>query len=128
LVRSFAEGQEDARLFAIERLHELRQLSYAELRAQASDEAQVEEPSGNSGELSGTSSDYRRRTSIKRFTRSGEKELHIKVQVDDGSRLGRLNPLAEHLIIATPDGEMVGDYTMASEGNDPRRFHFPGES
>lgn len=115
-------GQEDARLLAAERIHELRQLPYGELRRKAEDDAEVEELSGLSGER------YRRHTSIKRLHRGGEEELHIKVRVDDGSLLGRLDPLADDLIIATPDGEMVGDYTMASEGNDPRRYRFPGES
>jgi hypothetical protein len=81
--------------------------------------AQLEELPGLSGGR------FRRRTSIKRFARAEGEELYIKVQVDDGSRLGRLNPLAEHLIIATPDGEMVGDFTMASEGNEPAPLPLP---
>jgi hypothetical protein len=51
----------------------------------------------------------------------------VLVRVDTGTILGRLNPLAETLVLATPDGQMVGDYTMASEGNDPCRYRFPGE-
>jgi len=35
---------------------------------------------------------------------------------------GRLNPLAEEMVLATPGGEMVGEYTLASEGNDARRY------
>jgi hypothetical protein len=42
-----------------------------------------------------------------------------------GGRLRRLNPLAEQLLIATPDGEMVGDYTLAREGHDARRYQPP---
>jgi hypothetical protein len=51
--------------------------------------------------------------------------VRIHIRVDDGSLLGRLNPLAEEIVLATPDGEMVGEYTMAGEGNDPHRFRPP---
>ena len=61
---------------------------------------------------------------MKRFPRGGEEELRITVQVTTGSPLGRLDPLAERVVVSTPHGEMVGDYTMASEGNDPRRFEW----
>jgi hypothetical protein len=108
------EGQDDARLLATEQLHALRQLPYAELRARADRDTQVEDVTALSGEP------YQRRTSVKRLTRGGEEELRITVQVTTGSLLGRLDLLAEQIVVATPDGEMVGDYTMASEGNDPR--------
>ncbi len=115
------KGQEDARLLAVARIHELRQLSFAELRRRAAGDAEVELLPGLSGGR------YRRRTAIGRYTRGGEEELRITVQVMRPTWLGRLNPLAEHLIIATPDGEMTGEYTMASEGNDPRRYRFRGD-
>ena len=98
-------------------MHELRQLPYPELRARAGREPEVEQVEGMGGEP------FRRRTAIERATRGGEEELRILVQVHRG-RLGRLNPLAEELIVATPDGEMTGDYTLASEGNDPRRYRW----
>ena len=109
------EGREDAQLLATEELHALRQLSYPELLAMADRDARTEELRGPSGEL------YKRRTSIRRSTRGGE-ELRITVQVTSGSLLGRLYPLAERAVIATPDGQIVGEYTLPSEGNNPRRF------
>ena len=113
-------GQEDARLLAAERVHALRQLSFDELRARAESGAEVEQLAGVSGGR------FRRRTTVKRFTRDGREELRVVVAVDRGGLRGRLNPLAEELIVATPDGEMTGEYTMASEGNDPRRYDMPG--
>jgi hypothetical protein len=79
-------GRDDARLLAAERLHALRHMPYAELRARAGRGAEVEDVAAPSGER------FHRRTSVKR------------------------------LVLATPDGDMVGEYTMASEGNDPRRY------
>jgi len=66
-----------------------------------------------------------RRTSVRRLSRGGRHELRILVSVDDGTRPGRLNPLAEELLLASLHGEMVGEYTPASESNDPRRFAWP---
>jgi hypothetical protein len=57
--------------------------------------------------------------------RGAGEELRILVQVDDGARLGRLSPPAEDLILATPDGGMVGEYTLVGEGHDPRRYGLP---
>jgi hypothetical protein len=113
-------GLEDARLLATERIHELRQRPYDELKGEAGG-THDEELTALSGER------YRRRTTIRLGTRGGSEELRIKVQVMRPSRYGALNPLAEIVILATADGAMVGDYTMASEGNDPRRYRFPGE-
>jgi len=115
-------GVEDARLLAAEAIHELRRRPYEDLRREAGGKPQVEDLTALSGER------YRRRTSIRVGTRGGTEELRITVRVMRPSRLGALNPLVDTLIFATPDGEMVGDYTMASEGNDPRRYRFPGET
>lgn len=92
--------------------------SFEQLRSQAGSDPQVEEVAGVSG------SHYRRRTSIKRLSRGGE-ELRILVQVDNGTRLGRLNPSAEELLLATPNGELVSEYTIPSEGNDALRYGWP---
>lgn len=112
-------GREDAKLLAAERIRELRQISYAELRDRADRGDQVEEVDGRSGAR------LRRTTSISARSRGGEDELAILVRVDEGSLLGRLSPLAEDLVLATPDGELVGEYTVASEGDDPRRLGAP---
>jgi hypothetical protein len=114
-------GRDDAQLLLAERVHALRQASYGELRGRAGAEPEVEEVSGPSGDR------FRRRTSVKRFERGGQEELLVTVRVDDGSLLTRWNPLAEEMVHVGPDGEMVGEYTMASEGNDPRRYRLPGE-
>src|SRR4051794_25805164 len=113
---------EDARLLAAERLDSLRAMSYEELVARAARDTEVESVTGLSGET------YRRRTSVKRMGSGEREQLRIIVSVDAGTLRGRLDPLAEELVIATPDGEMVGEYTLASEGNDPRRYRFPGGS
>jgi hypothetical protein len=113
-------GADDARLLAAERLHDLRHRGYDELRARADDAAEVEDLTGLSGAR------FRRRTAIRRLDRRDGEELYIVVQVYRPSLLGRLNPLAEERVAATPDGEMIGDYTMAAEGNDPRRYRFRG--
>lgn len=55
-----------------------------------------------------------RRTSVRRLSRGGRHELRILVSVDDGTRPGRLNPLAEELLLASLHGEMVGEYTVAT--------------
>jgi hypothetical protein len=103
-------GREDARLLAVERLHALRQCSYAALGERADRVAAVEEVTGPSGER------FERRTSVKRLWRGGAEELAVCVQVRAPTLLGRLSPLAEELVIATPEGGMVYD-----DG-------FPGES
>ncbi len=113
-------GQEDAGLLLAARLHELRHTPYAQLVERAARPTEVEEVQGTSGEA------YERRTSVARHTRGGGEELRITVQVARGSLLGRLNPLAEEVVLATPDGEMFGEYTMASEGTTPRRYDWPG--
>lgn len=115
--RSRAE-RDDARRLAAERVRQLHRVSFEQLRSQAGSDPQVEEVAGVSG------SHYRRRTSIKRLSRGGE-ELRILVQVDNGTRLGRLNPSAEELLLATPNGELVSEYTIPSEGNDALRYGWP---
>ncbi len=112
-------GQEDAGLLVAERLHALRHVPYDDLVRRAARPAEVEEVRGTSGER------LRRRTTVARHTRGGQEELRVTVQVTRGSWLGRLNPLAEEAVLATPDGEMVGEYTMASEGTTPRRYDWP---
>ena len=113
------KGGDDAQLLLAERVHDLRHVGYAELRRRADGDTEVEGVSGPDGKR------YERRTSVKRASRGGEEELRIHVSVVGGGRLSRLNPLAEQLLLATPDGEMVGEYTLASEGNDPRRYQMP---
>jgi hypothetical protein len=66
-----------------------------------------------------------RRTRVTRSQRGGSEELRVLVQVAEDKRGAGLDPLAEELIVATPDGEMVGEYTLAGEGNDPRRYVWP---
>jgi hypothetical protein len=112
-------GEDDARLLAAERLHDLRQLPYSRLRERAERDAEIEQVAGMAGEA------FRRRTTVKRFVHAGEEELRVTIQVTRASLLGRLNPLAEEVVTATPDGQMVGDYTLAGEGNDPRRYAVP---
>jgi hypothetical protein len=107
-----------ARFLATEQLHALRHTSYRELRARADGHTEVESISGFSGES------FRRRTTIKRARRTRDEELRIVVQVDDGSLWGRLRPLVEDLVLATPDGEMVGEYALPQKADDPRRFHY----
>jgi hypothetical protein len=111
-------GSDDAQLIAAERVHALRQTPYVELRGRAGGAPEVEDSSGPDGGR------YRSRVSIQRGTRGGQEELRILVQVHRPGRFNRLDPLAEELVIATPDGEMTGEYTLASEGNDPRRYRF----
>ena len=108
----------DARFLATEQLHALRHTSYRDLRARADGRTQVESIAGLSGEP------LRRRTRITRVRRTGDEELRIVVRVDDGSLLGRLKPLVEDLVLATPDGEMVGEYALPPRADDPRRFHY----
>jgi hypothetical protein len=114
------KGGDDAQLLVAERVHDLRQAGYEELRRRANAGVEVEQVSGPEGER------YERRTSVKRGSRGGEEELRLHISVLRGGRLARLNPLAEEVLLATPDGEIVGDYTLASEGNDPRRYKTPG--
>jgi hypothetical protein len=75
------DAKADAELLATERLHDLRQLSYAELERQAG-RRQVEDVTGLSG------SHYQRRTQITRVGRQDGAYLHIRIQVADG-RAGR---------------------------------------
>jgi hypothetical protein len=111
-------GIEDAGLIAAERIHELRQVSYAALRARSSTSCLVKDVTGPDGQP------YKLRTNITLLQRSGDEELRIVIRVDRGTLLTRLNPLADEVIIAAPEGEFLGDYTLASEGNDPRRYSF----
>jgi hypothetical protein len=111
-------GSDDAHVIAAERVHALRQLAYDELRARAGRAPEVEDVTGPDGGR------YRSRVSVQRGTRGGQEELRLLVQVHRPGRFNRLNPLAEELIVATPDGEMTGEYTLAGEGNDPRRYRF----
>jgi hypothetical protein len=113
---------DDARRLALERLRALGEASYAELGERADRAEEVEHVTGASGER------LERRTSVKRLWRGGAEELAVCVQVRTPTLLGRLRPLAEELAIATPDGGMVRDDTMAGEGDDARRFRFPRES
>jgi hypothetical protein len=113
------KGGDDAELLVAERVHQLRHLGYDELRRRSGAATEVEDVSGPDGKR------YERRTSVKRISRGGGEELQVHVSVVGGGRLSRLNPLAEELLLATPDGEMVGEYTLASEGNDPRRYGMP---
>jgi hypothetical protein len=115
--RPRADGAE-ARFLATEQLHALRHTPYRQLRAQADRRTHVERVAGLSGER------FRRRTSIKCVRRTGDEELRIVVQVDDGSLWGWLKPLVEDLVLATPDGEMVGNYALPKKTDDPRRFHY----
>ena len=112
-------GSDDAQLLVAERLHELRHVGYDELRRRAAAGTEVEGVTSPDGKR------YERRTSVRRMSRDGEEELRIHVSVITGGRLARLNPLAETVLLAMPNGEMVGDYTLASEGNDPRRYQWP---
>ncbi|MBV9681765.1 MAG: hypothetical protein JO286_14880 [Solirubrobacterales bacterium] len=113
------KGGDDAQLLVAERVHDLRHVGYEELRRRADTETEVEDVSGLEGKR------YKRRTSVKRMSREGAEELRVHVSVVGLGRLARLNPLAEQVLLATPDGEMVGEYTLASEGNDPRRYQMP---
>jgi hypothetical protein len=111
------KGREDAALLGAARVHDLRHTPYAELRDAARRPPDVEQVRGPSGEA------FERRTSIRRFTRGGQEELRIAVRVTSGrSWRSRLDPLAEEVVLATPDGEMTGEHTLASAGSDPRRF------
>src|SRR5690242_5367991 len=112
------KGSDDAQLILAERVHALRQLPYDALRERAGGAPEVEDAAGPGGER------YRSRISVQRGTRGGRAELRILVQVHRPGRFNRANPLAEELIVATPDGEMTGEYTLAGEGNDPRRYRF----
>lgn len=111
-------GCAEARFLATEQLHALRHTSYRELRARAGGRAEVESVAGFSGES------FRRRTTIECVRRTGDEELRILIRVDDGSLWGRLRPLVEDLVLATPDGEMVGEYALPQRADDPRRFHY----
>lgn len=113
------KGGDDAQLLIAERVHELRHAGYEELRRRAATDVEVEDVSG----LDGTP--YKRRTAVKRMSRDGAEELRVHASVVGRGRLARLNPLAEQVVLATPDGEMSGEYTLASEGNDPRRYQMP---
>jgi hypothetical protein len=105
----YRKGADDAQLLVAERIHELRQLPFSDLESRAG----VEDVTGTEG------AGYQRVTSVKRGP--GD-ELRTLVQVRKPAWFGRLNPLAEEMVLATPGGEMVGEYTLASEGNDARRY------
>ena len=111
-------GHEDARFLAAEQLHVLRHTPYRQLRARAGCHTEVESIAGLSGDH------FRRRTSIARVPWTSYEQLRIVVRVDDGSLWGWLKPLAEELVLATPDGEMVSDHALPQSANDPRRFHY----
>jgi len=111
-------GCEDARFLATEQLHALRHTPYRELRARAGGHPEVEDIAWLSGQH------FRRRTTITRVPWTSDEQLRIVVRVDDGSLWGRLNPLADDLVLATPDGEMVGAYPLPQKADDPRRFHY----
>ncbi|MBV9335391.1 MAG: hypothetical protein JO262_00975 [Solirubrobacterales bacterium] len=113
------KGGDDAHLLLTERLHDLRHAGYEELLRRADSDTEVEDVTGLDGKR------YQRRTSVKRVSRGSAEELRVHVSVVRRGRLARLNPLAEQVLLATPDGEMVGEYTLASEGNDPRRYQMP---
>ncbi|MBV9195256.1 MAG: hypothetical protein JO168_14015 [Solirubrobacterales bacterium] len=114
------KGGDDAQLLVAERVHDVRHVGYDELRRRAAAGTEVEEVSGPDGKR------YQRRTSVKRMSRGADEELRIHISVVGGGRLARLNPLVETVLLASPDGEIVGDYTLAGEANDPRRYQWPG--
>ena len=105
-------GRDDAELLLAEQVHALRYTPYEELRRRAGEGTRVEDVET----LSGTT--MARRTKV--TARDGE--LQVLVQVDDGTPSGRLDPLAEELVVVGPEGDMVGEYTLAPEANDPRRY------
>lgn len=96
-------GVDDARILVQEKVHELRHTAYAVLRAEARRRPVWERVVGLGGEP------MRRRTAIAQLGRGADEELAIAVQVYRDTPIGRLNPLAEDLVIATPDGEMQRD-------------------
>lgn len=108
-------GRDDAELLLAEQVHALRYTPYEELRRRAGEGTRVEDVET----LSGTT--MARRTRV--TARDGE--LQVLVQVDDGTPAGRLDPLAEELVVVGPEGDMLGEYTLASEGSDPRRYASP---
>jgi hypothetical protein len=110
-------GQDDAAFLAIEHLHALRQLSYRELRECADGDWRDEDVSGLSGEL------FRRRT---RVLGTSDDNLHIRIVVDDGTRVGALRPLAEEIVHVMPDGHFLRERTVASSNSERRRYKFPG--
>jgi hypothetical protein len=108
------KGADDGALLAVERLHALRQLPHSALREQASGDWRDEEIAGLSGHR------YRRRT---RILATPDGQLHIRIVVDDGTRIGALRPLAEEIVHVLPDGHFLREHTPA--GAERRRFQFP---
>jgi hypothetical protein len=104
-------GAADAGLLAAAQLHELRQLPYAELDRRAGGGWIDEQVEGLSGVT------YRRRT---RVLSSGDR-LHIRILIDDGTRVGALRPLAEEIVHVLPDGHFLRERPAAHQ----RRFEYP---
>lgn len=114
------QGQDDADLIAAAHVHALRQVPYAELRRRAeTGDSTVDEVTGLSGAR------FQRRTDVQRHDRRDGEQVRILVQVDDGTSAGRLQPLAEDLLIATPDGTTVGGYALVGAGDDSGRPELP---
>ena len=111
------EGQYHARLLA-EHLHAPRQLPTTSCAGRAKGPPRSSRSSGCRALASA------RRTKITRHRSDGPdgERLRILISVDDDSRRQRLNPLAEELIIATPDGEFTRESTLPNQTDDPRRF------
>src|SRR5919109_2201092 len=105
------DGAGDAALLAAAHLHELRQLPYAELDRRVGGGWVDEQVEGLSGIR------YRRRT---RVLSSGDR-LHIRILIDDGTRMGALRPLAEEIVHVLPDGHFLRERPAAHE----RRFEYP---
>jgi hypothetical protein len=108
-------GRDDAQLLLAAHVHGLRQEPYEELRRRAGAGPVEEEVPTLSG------------TTLRRVTRIATHRdgLRILVQVHDGTRAGRLDPLAEEQVLVGPGEDPTGEWTLASEGGDPRRYLFP---
>jgi hypothetical protein len=107
------ERESDAGLLAAAQLHELRQLPYSELARRAGSGWSDEHVAGLSGVR------YRRRTRVLR----SDDLLHIRILVDDGTRAGSLQPLAEEIVHVMPDGHFLRERTVSRA--QATRFEFP---
>ena len=65
---------------------------------------------------------YTLRTQISRHGASDGERVRVPIRVDDGGARERLDPLAEELVIATPDGEFLRAYTLANASEERRRY------
>ena len=96
-----------------ERVHALRHLPYAELRALAEAPPVVERVQGLAGEP------LRRQTRVACWGAGPDEQILIVVRVERDTFFGRLRPLAEALLVATPDGRMKSHASL-SELRRPR--------